>query len=237
MKHTFLLVMLIFTTTLLLGQGLYWDIGGGMGMSSNEAQIKYHNESNILSFNQQTTDEYYPRGIGYEIDSKIGYGFFDLPLYITADVAWLKSNTYEAKWSADYTRNLYHIFFGTGVVYYPTDDIQVATSAGMTYPVMSHSYKSRNMTDYNGNLIDYSASTTGSALGFGFNMSSAVDFGSDSSGFLVGALFSYYSVKDLEIDDVRYVNTGTTETLRSGIEKYTLSTVYVGLFVKYRLKG
>jgi len=216
MKQFILSFVFLYVTTVIMAQGIYWDIGGGFGMSSNDAQVKYSDAYGTSS------DINYPRGLGFDFGGKAGYGPFELPLYLVGEVSWTLCNTFEQSYgNRKYTRDLSHIFAGPGIVYYPSEYIQVATSIGIVHTIMDHSVKG-HMTDQNGNITAISSSDTGTNLGFGFNLSSAIDFGSNTSGFLLGGKFSYYDTDDLEIGTTSYGG------------QYSLSTVYVGIFVKYR---
>jgi len=234
MRRSLLCIFLLYITTVLMAQGLYYDIGGGWGMTSNDTQIDYY-------YDYFTTDEHYPRGIGFELGGKIGYNPFDIPLYLVGDISWIKGNPYEIV-SENYSggHHLYdwihssdisHLFFGPGIVYYPTDHLQLATSIGMVYTSMSRTDTAK-IYDQNGYLAEEMAigTSSGAKFGFGFNISSAVDFGGDDRGLLIGGKFSFASAKDLEqiyysgvMDDIVYF-------------KYSPSTVYIGLFIKYRFK-
>jgi len=218
MKRIVLFMGLVFISTYLNAQGLYFDIGGGIGMTSNDAQIKF-------DFIDAEGGLFYPRGFGYDISGKVGYGAFNLPLYIVGEASWTKTNNYESKeWDGKYSCEINHTFFGPGMIYYPSNDIQLATSIGMVYTSMKHTIK-RN--DMGSNQSHYPDDDSGSEIGFGFNLSSAIDFGNDTSGLLVGGKFSYSSVKDLKISDLG----------RWAGHMYSPSTVYVGIFAKYRFKG
>jgi len=206
----------------LVGQGIYFDIGGGVGMLSNDAQVKYSDAS-------YTDNILYPRGLGFDLSGKAGYGPFDIPLFFVGDVSWNWSQNKVAR----FTDDIDNIFFGPGVVYYPSNYIQLATSIGFVYTILN-SVPEYEVTNSHGEQFGPDTSNTGSNIGFGFNLSSAIDFGNKTSGLLVGGKFSYSSVDDLKVKDYRY-GTGHIESRDELI--YSLSTVYVGIFIKYRFTG
>jgi len=223
MKYVLLLVMLTYASFVLTAQGLYFDIGGGAGMTSNITQGADENGVTKYSIN------YYPRVLGLDISGKVGYGSFDLPLYFVGEVSWNKSHT-KVNGNKD---GFDTIFIGPGIVYYPSADIQVATSIGAVYTLMSHAIDF-NIVDANNNIIAYKPSSSGANVGFGFNLSGGVDVDYGASGLLVGGKFSYSGVDNLKVKNLW--GTGNTET---GAPYFinSQSTVYVGIFLKYRFKG
>jgi len=199
-------------------QGLYFDFGGGLGTAYNNFIIVHETTKNDLDYTKETYYPTYPSGLGFDISTRIGYGPFDYPLFLLGEVAWIKSNSFtEESVSEDNTSKttteLYHIFAGPGVAYYPIKELQVSTSAGIVFSQLNIK-RTKEYANYE--------------LGYGFNISAAVDLSSETytGGLLVGAKFSYSNTRDIDIsaksDDYSY--------------KYSPATTYVGIFLKYRSK-
>jgi hypothetical protein len=138
-------------------QGLYFDIGLGVGDGKTELNgVSLGIEGDGLV------------EVAVDVGLKAGYGpFGTTPLYVTAEIGGMGHRVSDAH---DYIQfNSYII--GIGVIYYPLPLIQVGFSAGPS--------DVSNVT----NLSDEPYKSQG---GYAWNISAAVDLGSGKSGCLIG---------------------------------------------------
>jgi len=267
MKRITLLTVLVCVTTMLTAQ-LYFDIGGGMGMTSIDVLETYeYSEAPVYgsgTIDSESGSDYwtYPRSTAFDLGGKVGYNPFSMPLYLVMDVSWSRSNTLEMShsdtyqqinnygqvtngqsYSSNYTMDLNQFFFGPGFVYYPREDFQLAASFGCTLTSMTIE-RSYSRTDYYGTSqppVTISSPTrelSDTGLGYGFNLSSAIDIGSGNSGLLIGGKFQYTKASDLEVYDENETGyNGSTIYSSHESVKFSPSVVYVGLFLKYSFRG
>jgi len=223
LNYLFFLIVL-FAFTALSAQGFYFDVGGGFGRAATtwtEQELGY------------PMPPYSKVGIGYDVGGKIGHSpFTELPLYFVADFAWTLSSSWEYKYeyiwysppvykeSSELTAN--HMFIGPGIVYYPTTVFQFSASLGVVNTVSKQLYSYERI--YPDHTEGTSSTITASNFGFGFNLSGAFDLG-NKTGFLIGSKLSVIDNRVEFKDEDLYID-----------QKMDLSTTYVGLFVKYRIK-
>jgi len=218
-------------------QGFYFDIGGGAGMTASD--YFYDGENTYPEYSRDTRYVSIPRDFGFDASVKVGFGPLDIPLFFVGEAAWIRSNTFndyqEYRDSVTHvihqymdTTDVNHIFLGPGLVFYPHDNFQIATSFGVVNTNFSLTHKEQLPEDY---TLKYSKN----GLGYGFNISGAMDLGDFkyTSGLLIGGKFSYSSAKDLEITDT-FTSGGVDYTYS---DKYSPTTTYIGLFIKYRSRN
>jgi len=236
----------------LVAQNFYFEVGGGMGMASTEYTIGYQEGNTVIdwAYSQEETYSFKgipltKSGIGLDIGAKIGYGeLFGLPLYLVGETSWTRGHTWkiteknsfveieddgsffigEEKTAAETKIN--HVFFGPGLVFYPSNNFQVAASIGIVRTGIELEISEKAKYIESGNSSEgyfYSMTRKGNGIGFGFNLSGAIDIG-NSSGILLGGKFSFIN-NEVEL---KMMN------LKTNID---VSATYVGLFLKYRLKS
>ena len=233
---------------ILSAQNFYFEVGAGIGTASTEYGIGYKDSSLNTNWDGETWSEFESMhgipltksGQGLDLGAKIGYGeLFGLPLYLVGDLSWTRGNTWTISQESGYSDDSYsellrtnaetkinHLFFGPGLVFYPTNNFQVAASVGMvnTTVALKLSLEERfHEVGYAPERYRFSFSYKDSGVGLGFNLSAAVDIG-DSSGFLLGGKYSYYN-NDVELN---------IEGLKTNFD---VSASYVGLFLNYRFRG
>ena len=231
MKRFLLFILCVCAAISMSAQGLYIDAGGGFGMSSTNYSLEFIEDG----WTEYTTGVLTNSGTGYDIGVKAGYGFFrGMPLYLVGDVFWTKESVYKNLYhnngfggSIKGTIDIFvdHWFFGPGFVFYPVDNFQFAASIGLVNTDITRKEKIERQ---HGDFVEsYKEKESNNGIGYGFNLSSAVDFGG-KSGFLIGGKFSYLDnsveFKTVE-EDYSYKNT------------LDVSSFYMGIFVKYRFRG
>ena len=248
-----LFAIIVCVVLTLSAQGFYFEFGGGAGMSSTEYAVGYEENSSgggwYWSYSESRSVKGVPltkSGIGYDIGAKAGFGeLFGLPFYLVGEVSWTKGNTwklsqeysyYESEPSYDWfysnsgksvaETDISHLFFGPGFVFYPSNNFQVAASIGLVNTTIEVDISEESIyqeNNYGPIRRSFSMSKKESGLGFGFNLSGAIDIG-DNSGFLLGGKFSFINNEvDLSMMDIK--------------GNFDVSATYVGLFLKYRFKS
>ena len=238
MKRTiFLLILSLCAGAFLSAQGIYFDVGGGFGMTST--YVGGGASGGELPYSWSVDFESLPLGpkLGFDVSGKVGFAPISrLPLYVVGEISWSLPYKHEVK--DEYTNPPYiekysydmsvnHLFFGPGFVFYPTNSFQFSGSIGLVNTTFEHNnsevyFYSLGNIHYNSNLKD-------SGIGFGFNLSGAIDLGSQS-GFLLGGKLSYI---DSEVD----ITVRNNEYWGDQNRTYSISTFHFGLFMKYRFKG
>ena len=191
MKKIIILIF-VFTSMSIYGQGLYFD--GGVGAGFGWTTI---NGRNVV-------DTYKSSGYGidtnfaFEVGFKGGYGpFGDIPLYAVGELAWVLHGIDASTGSNHIGSVTKPIIFGAGVIFYPIPLIQVGTSFCCAYsgwigdnkifaPVIDLS--KLDLLDRDGQ----------SQFGFAWNISLAVDLGSKSNGILIGVKYWYENISRSE---------------------------------------
>ena len=236
-KNLFIIVLFLFAAVTVSAQGLYLDAGGGLGMASTE----YWAEISSSYSDDGTRTSMWPlfvkTGFGYDVGGKIGYGPFPrMPLYIVGDISWTigssskqgledTANNYYRKTYSEQSVN--HLFFGPGFVFYPIENFQFSASIGLVNAYLE--IKDTDVFSYTLSSESHSYTTKESGIGFGFNLSAAIDLGG-KSGLLLGGKWSYIeSDIDFEYKDHDFYSDQKV--------KFDFSTFYFGLFVKYRFRG
>jgi len=257
MKRFMLLIVFSCVFLILVAQGLYFEAGGGIGMSTNQYEVGISSTSTdyysgygysylYSSSESQSGMPYSRSGFGMDFGGKIGYGeLLGLPMYLVGEVFWIRSNTWQYKDETTesysyisgnnqgretytYKRNvdldISHLFFGPGIVYYPTPNFQFATSVGLVNTNVSAKFTDEEVYQ-EGDWSDnekLSLTQSESGIGFGLTFSGAVELG--NSGLMLGAKYSYLN------------NQIDFEVYRDKL-KLDISSSYVGLFAKYRIKS
>lgn len=164
-KRLFLAVLFIGVSFAVSAQGIYFDIGIGVGKAWTEVNGVDFVE--VLDPSGENIDE-----IGVDLSLKLGYGpFGSIPLYVVGEFEGIGHRIYD---SENYIQfNSYLI--GPGVIFYPIPFIQLGLSVGYSYIA--------NQTDIPG-LSFYNSKS-----GFAWNVSAAFDLGMNNSGFLIGVKY------------------------------------------------
>ena len=184
--------------------GIYFDIGGGMGMGSVQLDNKEIDSSHITMDGQ----------------FKIGYGPFGrIPLYAVLHSSFtlafsygdsfIDENGYEA-WK-EYLG--FPLYVGAGFIIYPLRPLQLGFSCGLVMPF-----------ETGGNEPGYDYWTIGS--GFSYNISAAYDIGKRNNGFLIGLQYTFTSY-DVEYYSQNFILNNPK------IGEGTMTTSYFSIFLKY----
>jgi len=211
--------------------GLYFDIGGGIGTATNNFLITKERKDNYNAETIPKETHYVPQssGLGFEVDTRLGYGPFSYPLFLLGEVTLQRSNPFEEMTALNNntlktTTELNQLFAGPGIAFYPTQDFQVATSVGAVYTNLKLKKTEPNIDNTELETKKYSVF----GLGYGFNLSAALDLGSQTytAGLILGAKFSYTNTPNITFKEY---SSDYTDTM-----KYSPATTYVGIFLKYR---
>ena len=252
MKRTNILVVFFLCVVLSLSaQGLYVEggIGTGVMITDYTIDVLYSESGNwgFLKMNETHPNWATVIGNGLDIGGKLGFGPINgLPLYLVGDIAFQQGKNYKSKFNTDFFDDwgygfekgyreliLSHLFFGTGFVFYPTQNFQFAGSIGLasTNLEWKSSYEYFEYIHSDSSILeDYdSFNKSKSSIGFGFNISTALDVG-NNHGFLIGGKLSYIN-NDVHLDLSR------EEFNFSEIIRFDISTFHFGLFVRYRIRS
>jgi len=179
MKKACFFSIFIIASLSVYAQGLYFDIGPGLGMA--QTRIDGLNTSDELKYAGIRFDE-----ANFDFSLKAGYGFLrDIPLYLVGELGemWHKLST-----DSDYMLfNSYMI--GAGVLYYPQPLIQLGCSFGYSY--------TSNHTN-----IDLPSIQLYDGSGFAWNISAGFNLNMNNHGCLVGVKFFNPNTK-LKISEAR----------------------------------
>ena len=179
----FFCLLCIFFSSRIFSQGLYFDLGVGLG----SAQTKFDGTEFKEHFNPKID-------IAGELGLKVGYGpFAAVPFFFVADINVLGHrlqapdfNSYSPYPTTDvkdyFQFNSYHI--GPGIIVYPISFLQLSGSAGYSFV--------DNETNYNLTMKK-------SKSGFAWNIAAALDLGKGKAGTLLGVKFSQ-AINELESD-------------------------------------
>jgi hypothetical protein len=163
MKKTYFSVLLFSLFSIsVFAQGLYFDIGLGIGLPVTEID-----GTNVSSSMGSSVTE-----VGVELGCKLGYGpIAGIPLYVVCELSGI-GHRFED--SYNYLQfNSYLI--GPGVIFYPIPLIQLGVSAGYSFVA--------NDTDLPVYMYE-------SEYGYGGNVSVAFDLGNDYHACLLGLKYS-----------------------------------------------
>jgi len=252
-KQLIILITLVGFVSILQAEalGFYMDFGGGVGMASNDL---FYSREYTYNFTQGGTEykkekgfQAYPSDFAFQASTKMGYSPFSFPLYLVADVDYLKTTLYDSDYIFDDSSSYQHInsstqlqqiFAGPGIVFFPASDFQMATSVGVVFTnlYMKYTEKFTKSTESQANIpepIDYTISLNG--IGYGFNASASMDLGSMfyTAGLMVGVKFQYAkagAIKEIKLETAY----SDADYDFSSKEIYSPSTTYVGIFLKYR---
>jgi hypothetical protein len=160
-------------------QGLYFDIGIGLGLAATEID-----GVDVSSGLGSSVDE-----IGVEVGLKAGYGpIAGIPLYIVGEMSGVGHRFDDG---VDYIQfNSY--LLGPGIIIYPIPQIQLGSSIG--YSFVANQSSSSLLSFYD------------SESGWAFNVYAAADFGRRNHGGLIGIKYTYASNK-LEVSGANQVTT------------------------------
>ena len=112
-RFTITIALVLCAAAMLSAQGLYLDLGGGLGNSSTD----YKFEVDRVNFT------YSESGMGFDLGGKVGYGPTpNLPLFFIGEVSYTQGKTYEETHSNEYQKSklefeVEHLFFGPGIIY------------------------------------------------------------------------------------------------------------------------
>ena len=165
--------MLLSSTFFLFSQGLYFDIGIGIGKATTE-----FDGTDFSDLMDSSVTE-----IGVDLGLKIGYGpIGDVPIYIIGDISGI-GHRFEDNYN--YVQfNSYLI--GPGIIFYPTPLVQLGASIGFSFV--------SNQTDLP--VIFYDSES-----GYAGNISCAIDLGKTNHGCLIGIKYTK-AVNTLEVSGV-----------------------------------
>jgi hypothetical protein len=163
-KKCFALLIIIFGIALpLAAQGFYFDIG--MGIGGGWTKVDGHDVKGVLS-----DAGYDPSSLAVSLGLKAGYGpFGSVPLYLVGAFNGMGHRLYDGGSYIQF--NSYMI--GPGLIFYPGKNLQLAADLGFSW--------TGNTTNVDGYYVYNSAHA-----GFAWDISAAVDVGSDSNGCLIG---------------------------------------------------
>ncbi len=150
--------------------GLYFDIGLGLGKATTE--VDGQNMSDLFGSSVKEN--------GVDLSLKAGYGpFGSVPIYVVGELGGI-GHRFED--SYNYVQfNSYLV--GPGVIFYPTPLFQLAASVGYSY--------TNNQTD----LPTTFYQSTG---GYAGNVSAAFDWGDGDNGLLLGLKY-FFAKNTLEV--------------------------------------
>ena len=253
MKQVYLTFILLISAVISMSaQNFYFEMGGGSGKSSTEYGLGTESREEYFGWNStylytssSTGIPLTKSGIGHDLGAKVGFGdMFGMPFYLVGEISWTNGNTWTVSQDYSYSYispeygtefesekeetniSINHLFFGPGFLFYPTNNFQVGASIGLVNSSVEvdvfneYIYQSSYDDTYKESM---SMSEKESGLGFGFNLSAAIDIG-QVSGFLIGGKFSYINNEiSIELPDMKL--------------NLDVSATYVGLFLKYRFRG
>jgi len=161
-KYLLISLLFLFMTSSVFSQGLYFDIGFGVGNAKTE--IDGYDVSDL--FDSSVTE------IGVDLGLKLGYGpVASMPIYIIGEISGI-GHRFED--DVNYIQfNSYLI--GPGVIYYPIPLIQIGTSIGYSFV--------SNQTDLPMSMYDSDSGLAG-------NVSAAFDLGKGNHGCLIGIKYA-----------------------------------------------
>lgn len=168
---SFLLIMAF--THSVSAQGLYFDIGLGVG--SGTTKLNGKDFSTVLKAMGGNTTE-----IGVDLGLKVGYGpIADKPLYVVGELSGIGHGIEIGSESLQFNSYL----IGPGVIFYPISLIQLGASLGYSWAKV---VESDVVVDEN------------DGGGFAWNISAAVDLGGDNHGCLIGLRY-FNAANELKI--------------------------------------
>ena len=174
-KNLIIGTLLFVLPVLIFAQGLYFDIGFGLGSATTE--IDGVDVSDVMSGSDETA---------VDIGFKLGYGpIAGAPVYLAGTVEGIGHRFYDASNYIQYNSYL----IGPSVIFYPVPLIQIAGSIGYSFVA--------NDTDL-GFIMDDSKS------GYAYDISAALDIGAGKNGFLLGVKYfsATNTLETLEVDEV-----------------------------------
>lgn len=158
-----LVVMLVILGASLAAQGLYFDVGVGLGKASTTI-----NGTDVSSGFSSSVKE-----MGVGVDLKLGYGpISGMPLYVVGTLGGVGHRFDD---NSNYIQFNSYIL-GGGVIVYPVSMLQIAASGGYSFV--------KNQSDLPVTFYD-------SESGFAGEASVALDIGKGTSGCLIGAEYFY----------------------------------------------
>jgi hypothetical protein len=165
-----LMVLFVCISFAVSAQGLYFDIGLGLGKAWTKVDdVDFFD---TLKKAGVSVDE-----IAVDFGLKAGYGpFSNLPLYVVGELGGIGHRIYDDSGYLQF--NTYII--GPGVLFYPIPLLQLGLSVGYSFV--------GNTTDFPGFEMYNSKS------GFAWNISAAVDLGGGNHGCLIG--IKYFSANN-----------------------------------------
>jgi len=188
-KLMFMIAFFVFVLMSVSAQGFYFDIGFGIGGSSTKVN------GIDISSTFYGVDE-----LGAELGLKAGYGpIANLPIYIVGELSSAGHRIFD---SHNYLQ-LNSYLLGPGIIFYPIPLIQLGLSLGYSWI--------SNQTDIHG-VVAYESDG-----GFAWNISAAVDLGSDNHGCLIG--LKYF---------------GATNKVKISHAEQQIS--FFGVFIKYAFR-
>ena len=184
MKRIAVLVLFLIIASLSVSaQGLYFDIGLGVGGAWTK--LDGNDVSDI--FDGSVSE------IGVDIGLKAGYGpIANLPFYIVGNIVGVGHRFDDGSYHIQFNSYL----IGPGIIFYPIPLIQLAGSIGFSFI--------SNQTNVPG-FIFYG----NDGLGFAGDISVALDFSRGNHGFLLGVRY-FGAVNTLEISNVKQNSSGFT---------------------------
>ena len=173
-KILFLTVLIVCVSFAVSAQGLYFDIGVGLGKTVTELNGK----DVMKAFSSLGADI---NEIAFDVDARVGYGPFGrLPLYAVLELDVTGHRIYNSSDSSDYIQFGTYLV-GPGIMFYPIPFVQLGAALGFS-------------------LVDNKSSDSSikwaeSEKGFAWNISAAVDLGKGKNACLIGV--KYYWAKDI----------------------------------------
>jgi hypothetical protein len=169
-------------------QGLYFDVGLGMGGATTL----------VDGYNQVKDGDF--KNMAFDLGAKFGFGpFGSLPLYVVGVFGTMGHTIF----GGDFTMYSSYMI-GPGVIYYPLSFIQLAASLGYSFTGNVLKLESLEQLE-------------NSKAGFAGDISAAIDLGSGKQGVLIG-LKLFLSVNTVDVSeavkDVAQFNTSYTVFVR-----------------------
>jgi hypothetical protein len=177
-KYLIIGTLLFVLPVLIFAQGLYFDIGLGLGSAVTEL------DGNDVADGIGTGADEMAVDIGF----KLGYGpIAGIPLYIAGTVEGIGHRFYD-----DYNYIQFNSYLiGPSLIFYPVPLLQIAGSVG-------HSFVA-NDSDLGIDFYD-------SESGYAYDVSAALDLGAGKHGILLGVKY-FRATNTLEVSKVEQVST------------------------------